>query len=200
MKKICLYLTFIVAFVMIAGSFVCYAEEATETAVEGAGWFEQIYAEWESGYLKDIVSFGIDVAMFIILVIIKKANKNGLKDIAVNQKQESTAIVEKVNEVVTATNGLTSGTETHKAAVDSYATNTSSTIERIELRNKEKIDSIEAKIDTCVEAMQSFAAMMQTTYASSSTIPQQTKNIINQRYVEVCSAFKKIKNGDQTKC
>ena len=47
------------------------------------------------------------------------------------------------------------------------------------------------ELASTMAAVKLLADMLQTTYANSTTIPMSTKNIIGQKYVEICDLMKK---------
>ena len=181
--------------------------EPTETPTEGdevsvVSFIDRIIEAWENGDINLVVSLAFDVAIIVFAYLAKKASKKNTVEVAsifgengaYTLKQNKT--VEAINLLVDAANDATKAVESEKEIVNAFKDTIMGVVNELKEIDLEKLENYGTQLESTRACIKLLAEMLQTTYANSTTISQPTKNIINQKYVDICNMLK-VESGDK---
>lgn len=181
-------------------------ETPTETPTEAptsheedtaASFLARIQEAWEKGEITDIINIAIKIAILIVLGIldkkIKKANLKTIGELASGNKTTVGAL----NTVADAANDVTKLLGGFGKEFENFKTEMAEQVENIANLDKEKLENYGKQLANCMAIQKLVAEMLQQVYANSTTIPMSTKNIIGQKYVEICDLMKKETTNEQ---
>ena len=170
----------------------------TETPAEGGNTLlTRLQEAWNNGDIMDIAVIAWGVVCSLFMFVLKNADKVNSLDIRADVNRNAKSTTEKMNELVTAHNTVTDTLKEIGDAFKSLRKETNEAIDAVKLSDDKQIQDLSAKIDACGNAVIAFASMMQTIYSNSKTIPQSTKDIVNEDYIKVIHAFKSTEGKDE---
>ena len=105
-----------------------------------------------------------------------------------------------VNDLITAANDVVNAVEGEggiKGMLDEFKANIEKQVADIASLDKEKLENYGKQLANCMATQKLVAEMLQQVYANSTTIPMSTKNIVGQKYVEICDLMKKETTNEQ---
>ena len=152
---------------------------------------------WDNGDIMDIVVIVWGVVCGAFMLMLNNADKVSTIAIRADLKNTSKSTTDKMNELVSAQNDVTKELKVLGDAFVKLRKDTNDAINSVKLSDDEQIQALSAKINACGDAVIAFASMMQTIYSNSKTIPQSTKDIINEDYIKVIHAFKSTEGKDE---
>ena len=161
---------------------------------EVASLLDRIQEAWEKGEIKTVVSLAFDVAILIVAFFLKKATGKSKTEVVTALQNSKDKTVCAVNDLITAANDVVNAVEGEggiKGMLDEFKANIEKQVADIASLDKEKLEGYGKELASTMAAVKLLADMLQTTYANSTTIPMSTKNIIGQKYVEICDLMKK---------
>lgn len=152
---------------------------------------------WGKGEITDLINIALKIAILIVLGIfdkkIKKANLKTIGELASGNKTTVGAL----NTVADAANDVTKLLGGFGKAFEKFQTEMAVQVENIANLDKEKLEQHGKKLKSTMAAVKLLSEMLQTVYANSTTIPMSTKNIIGQKYVEICDLMNKETTNEQ---
>lgn len=151
---------------------------------------------WESGDIMDIVVIVWGVVCAVFMLVLKNADKVSTIAIRADLKNTSKSTTEKMNELVSAQNDVTENLKALGYAFEKLYQDTNASIDAVKLSDDKQIQDLTAKINACGDAIIAFASMMQVVYSNSKTIPQSTKDIVNEDFLKVVHSFKSLQEGN----
>lgn len=184
-------------------------EEPTETPTETptspddaevVSLLDRIAEAWEKGEITTVMSLAIDVALLIFVAILKKSGGNNKVAMVSALKDTKDTTVKSVNDLIDAANNVVNAVEGDGGVIgiiNGFKNDVNLQIEEIKAIDKEKLEGYGKQLGDTMAAVKLLAEMLQTTYANSTTIPMSTKNIIGQKYVEICDLMKKETTNEQ---
>lgn len=161
---------------------------------EVASLLDRVQEAWEKGEIKTVVSLAFDVAILIVAFFLKKATGKSKTEVVTALQNSKDKTVCAVNDLITAANDVVNAVEGEggiKGMLDEFKANIEKQVADIASLDKEKLEGYGKELASTMAAVKLLADMLQTTYANSTTIPMSTKNIIGQKYVEICDLMKK---------
>lgn len=167
---------------------------------EVASFIARIQEAWEKGEITTVISLAIDAALLIFVAILKKSGGKNKVEMVTALKNTKDTTVKSVNDLITAANDVVKAVEGDggmKSIINGFKDDVNRQIEEIKQIDKDKLDGYGKELESTMAAVKLLAEMLQTTYANSTTIPMSTKNIIGQKYVEICDLMKKETTNEQ---
>ena len=164
---------------------------------EVASLLDRIQEAWEKGEIKTVVSLAFDVAILIVAFFLKKATGKSKTAMVSALKDTKDVTVGSVNNLIDAANNVVKAVEGEggmKSIIKGFKDDVNRQIEEIKQIDKDKLEGYGKELESTMAAVKLLADMLQTTYANSTTIPMSTKNIIGQKYVEICDIVKHEEN------
>ena len=161
---------------------------------EVASLVDRIQEAWEKGEIKTVISLAFDVAILIVAFFLKKATGKSKTEVVTALQNSKDKTVCAVNDLITAANDVVNAVEGEggmKSIIKGFKDDVNRQIEEIKQIDKDKLEGYGKELESTMAAVKLLADMLQTTYANSTTIPMSTKNIIGQKYVEICDLMKK---------
>ena len=156
-------------------------------------FINRITEAWENREISTIINIAFDAALFVLCVILKKSGgKNKVEMVAALQNSKDKT-VGAVNELIEAANDVVDAVEGEggvKGILEDFKTAVDAQIEAIKNLDKQNLEEYGKDLAKSMSAIKLLAEMMQTTYANSTTISMPTKNMITQKYVEICDIMK----------
>ena len=184
-------------------------EEPTETPTEAptsqedadvVSLLDRIVEAWENGEITNVISLAFDAALLIFVAILKKSGgKNKIEMVAAVKNTKDTTVTA-VNDLISAANDVVNAVEGDGGVIgiiNGFKEDVNSQIEEIKKIDKEKLEGYGKELESTMAAVKLLSEMLQTVYANSTTIPMSTKNIIGQKYVEICDLMKKETTNEQ---
>lgn len=184
-------------------------EEPTETPTEAptsqedaevVSLLDRIVEAWENGEITNVISLAFDAALLIFVAILKKSGgKNKIEMVAAVKNTKDTTVTA-VNDLISAANDVVKAVEGDGGVIgiiNGFKEDVNSQIEEIKKIDKEKLEGYGKELESTMAAVKLLSEMLQTVYANSTTIPMSTKNIIGQKYVEICDLMKKETTNEQ---
>lgn len=184
-------------------------EEPTETATEAptsqedaevVSLLDRIVEAWENGEITNVISLAFDAALLIFVAILKKSGgKNKIEMVAAVKNTKDTTVTA-VNDLISAANEVVNAIEGDggvKGIINGFKDDVNHQIEEIKKIDKEKLEGYGKELESTMAAVKLLSEMLQTVYANSTTIPMSTKNIVGQKYVEICDLMKKETANEQ---
>lgn len=159
---------------------------------------DRIVEAWERGEIGTVVSLAFDAALLVLCFILKKSGGKNKIEMVTALKNTKDTTVKSVNDLITAANDVVKAVEGEdgiKGIVQGFKDDVNKQIEEIKAIDKEKLEGFGEELKNAMAATKLLAEMVQTTYANSTTIPMPIKNMISQKYVEICNL---MKNEDTT--
>ena len=160
----------------------------------------RIQEAWEKGEITTVISLAFDAALLIFVAILKKSGGKNKVEMVTALKNTKDTTVKSVNDLITAANDVVKAVEGDggiKSIIDGFKDDVNRQIEEIKQIDKDKLEGYGKELESTMAAVKLLAEMLQTTYANSTTIPMSTKNIIGQKYVEICDLMKKETTNEQ---
>ena len=167
---------------------------------EVASFIARIQEAWEKGEITTVISLAFDAALLIFVAILKKSGGKNKVEMVTALKNTKDTTVKSVNDLITAANDVVKAVEGDggmKSIINGFKDDVNRQIEEIKQIDKDKLDGYGKELESTMAAVKLLAEMLQTTYANSTTIPMSTKNIIGQKYVEICDLMKKETTNEQ---
>jgi hypothetical protein len=167
---------------------------------EVASLLDRLYEAWEKGEIATVISLAFDAALLIFVAILKKSGGKNKVEMVTALKNTKDTTVKSVNDLITAANDVVKAVEGDggmKSIINGFKDDVNRQIEEIKQIDKDKLDGYGKELESTMAAVKLLAEMLQTTYANSTTIPMSTKNIIGQKYVEICDLMKKETTNEQ---
>ena len=184
-------------------------EEPTETPTEAptsqedaevVSLLDRIVEAWENGEITNVISLAFDAALLIFVAILKKSGgKNKIEMVAAVKNTKDTTVTA-VNDLISAANDVVKAVEGDGGVIgiiNGFKEDVNHQIEEIKKIDKEKLEGYGKELESTMAAVKLLSEMLQTVYANSTTIPMSTKNIIGQKYVEICDLMKKETTNEQ---
>ncbi len=184
-------------------------ETPTETPTEAptspeetevASFIARIQEAWEKGEITTVISLAFDAALLIIVAILKKSGGKNKVAMVSALKDTKDTTVKSVNDLIDAANNVVKAVEGDGGVIgiiNGFKDDVNRQIEEIKQIDKDKLEGYGKELESTMAAVKLLAEMLQTTYANSTTIPMSTKNIIGQKYVEICDLMKKETTNEQ---
>lgn len=170
-------------------------EEDTEVSL-----LTRIQEAWEKGEISTVISLAFDAALLIFVSILKKSGGKNKVEMVTALKNTKDTTVKSVNDLIAAANDVVKAVEGDggmKSIINGFKDDVNRQIEEIKQIDKDKLEGYGKELESTMAAVKLLAEMLQTTYANSTTIPMSTKNIIGQKYVEICDLMKKETTNEQ---
>lgn len=167
---------------------------------EAVSLLNRIQEAWEKGEITTVISLAFDAALLIFVAILKKSGGKNKVEMVTALKNTKDTTVKSVNDLITAANDVVKAVEGDggmKSIINGFKDDVNRQIEEIKQIDKDKLDGYGKELASTMAAVKLLAEMLQTTYANSTTIPMSTKNIIGQKYVEICDLMKKETTNEQ---
>ena len=164
---------------------------------EVASLVDRIQEAWEKGEIKTVVSLAFDVAILIVAFFLKKATGKSKTEVVTALQNSKDKTVCAVNDLITAANDVVNAVEGEggiKGMLDEFKANIEKQVADIASLDKEKLENYGKQLANCMATQKLVAEMLQQVYANSTTIPMSTKNIVGQKYVEICDIVKHEEN------
>lgn len=155
---------------------------------------DRIVEAWEKGEIGTVVSLAFDAALLVLCFILKKSGGKNKIEMVTALKNTKDTTVKSVNDLITAANDVVKAVEGEdgiKGIVQGFKDDVNKQIEEIKAIDKEKLEGFGEELKNAMAATKLLAEMVQTTYANSTTIPMPIKNMISQKYVEICNLMNK---------
>lgn len=184
-------------------------ETPTETPTEAptspeedtvASLLTRMQEAWEKGEITTVISLAFDAALLIFVAILKKSGGKNKVEMVTALKNTKDTTVKSVNDLITAANDVVKAVEGEGGVIgiiNGFKDDVNRQIEEIKQIDKDKLEGYGKELESTMAAVKLLAEMLQTTYANSTTIPMSTKNIIGQKYVEICDLMKKETTNEQ---
>lgn len=167
---------------------------------EAVSLLNRIQEAWEKGEITTVISLAFDAALLIFVAILKKSGGKNKVEMVTALKNTKDTTVKSVNDLITAANDVVKAVEGDggmKSIINGFKDDVNRQIEEIKQIDKDKLEGYGKELASTMAAVKLLAEMLQTTYANSTTIPMSTKNIIGQKYVEICDLMKKETTNEQ---
>ena len=173
-------------------------EDTAETATEAPTSHEEqevvtlldrILEAWEKGEISTVISLAFDVALIVFAFVMKKASKKNTGKLVGAVATGQTTTVTAMNNLIGAANDVVNAVEGEgglKGIVEKFQEGINEQIEEIKKIDKEKLEGYGKDLTNCMASVKLLAEMLQTVYANSTTISMPTKNMIAEKYVEIC--------------
>ncbi len=166
---------------------------------------DRIAESWEKGEISTVIGLALDFAIIIFVYIAKKASKKSTLEVtgifaengAYTNGQKTT--VKAVNNLIDAANDVVNAVEGDgglKGIVEKFQKGIEAEVAKIKKLDKEKLEEYGKQLGDTMAAVKLLSEMLQTVYANSTTIPMPVKNMIGQKYVEICDLMKHEENAD----
>jgi hypothetical protein len=165
-----------------------------------ASFLTRIQEAWEKGEIATVINLAFDAALLIFVAILKKSGGKNKVEMVTALKNTKDTTVKSVNDLITAANDVVNAVEGDggmKSIINGFKDDVNRQIEEIKQIDKDKLEGYGKELESTMAAVKLLAEMLQTTYANSTTIPMSTKNIIGQKYVEICDLMKKETTNEQ---
>lgn len=166
---------------------------------EVASLVDRIQEAWEKGEIKTVVSLAFDVAILIVAFFLKKATGKSKTAMVDALKDTKDVTVGSVNNLIDAANNVIKAVDGEggiKGMLDDFKANIEKQVADIASLDKEKLENYGKQLANCMATQKLVAEMLQQVYANSTTIPMSTKNIVGQKYVEICEIVKQEENAN----
>lgn len=166
---------------------------------EVASLVDRIKEAWEKGEIKTVISLAFDVAILIVAFFLKKATGKSKTAMVDALKDTKDVTVGSVNNLIDAANNVIKAVEGEggiKGMLDDFKANIEKQVADIASLDKEKLENYGKQLANCMATQKLVAEMLQQVYANSTTIPMSTKNIVGQKYVEICEIVKQEENAN----
>ncbi len=168
-------------------------------------WLDRIAEAWEKGEITTVISLALNFATIILIQILKKASKKSTLEVtgifaengAYTNGQKTT--VKAVNNLIEAANDVVNAVEGEgglKGIVENFQKGIEEEVANIKKLDKEKLESYGKQLGDTMAAVKLLSEMLQTVYANSTTIPMPVKNMIGQKYVEICDLMNHEEKAD----
>jgi hypothetical protein len=167
---------------------------------EAVSLLTRIQEAWEKGEITNVISLAFDAALIIFVSILKKSGGKNKVEMVAALKNTKDTTVKSVNDLIEAANNVVKAVEGEggmKSIINGFKNDVNRQIEEIKEIDKDKLEGYGKELESTMAAVKLLADMLQTTYANSTTIPMSTKNIIGQKYVEICDLMKKETTNEQ---
>ena len=182
-------------------------EEITQpTTEEDNELLKQLLARlieaWENGELSLVISLAFDVAIIIFAYLAKRASKKSTMDIANIFSEEGSYSIKQnktikaINDLIASANEATAAVAGEKAIVEKFQEKVEQEIDAIKQLDKEKLAEYGVQLESCMASVKLMAEMLQIVYSNSSTISMPVKNMISEKYVDICQAMKTNGGGE----
>lgn len=170
------------------------AKTATEAPTipeeqEVVTFLDRILEAWENGEISTVISLAFDVALIVFAFVMKKASKKNTGKLVGAVATGQTTTVTAMNNLIGAANDVVNAVEGEgglKGIVEKFQEGINEQIEEIKKIDKEKLEGYGKDLTNCMASVKLLAEMLQTVYANSTTISMPTKNMIAEKYVEIC--------------
>lgn len=187
------------------------AEDVTETPTEAptepptspddgdaVTFINRIVEAWEKGEIGTVITLALNAATIIFISFLKKSGgKNNLAMIAA-VKNSNDATVGAVNKLIDAANNVVNAVEGKdgvKGLIEQFKADVEKQVDNIAKLDKEKLEQYGKQLADCMATQKLLAEMLQTVYANSTTISMPTKNMIAEKYLEICHKLEGENNG-----
>lgn len=164
-------------------------EPTTEDEEPTAATLQDRLAEaWEKGDISAVLTIAFDVAIIILALVAKNASKKSAADVVSIFSEDGTYTKEqKVS--VQAINALIDATNMVTGAFETFAKEMLDKMESLDGMEKEKLQAQQEQINACCKSVKCIGEMLNTTYSNSTTIPLPVKNLVAQKYIELCNTI-----------
>lgn len=178
-------------------------EEPTEPTTspddgDAVTFINRIVEAWEKGEIGTVITLALNAATIIFISVLKKSGgKNNLALIA-TLKNSKDATVGAVNELIDAANNVVKAVEGEdgvKGMIEQFKSDVEKQVDNIAKLDKEKLEQYGKQLADCMATQRLLAEMLQTVYANSTTISMPTKNMIAEKYLEICHKLEGENNG-----
>ena len=159
---------------------------------------DRIKEAFKNGDIGTVINLAFDVALLIVCFILKKSSGKTKVEMVQAVKGSKDVTVAAVNDLITATNDLSNalaGDGGIKGIIEDFKANIEGEIKEIKELDKEKLEGYGKELANSMAATKLLAEILQTVYANSTTIPMPVKNMINEKYVEICHKLEGENNG-----
>lgn len=167
---------------------------------EAASLLDRIVEAWENGEITNVISLAFDAALLIFVAILKKSGgKNKIEMVAAVKNTKDTTVTA-VNDLISAANDVVKAVEGDGGVIgiiNGFKEDVTSQIEEIKKIDKEKLEGYGKELKSTMAAVKLLSEMLQTVYANSTTISMPTKNMVAEKYVEICDLMKKETTNEQ---
>lgn len=140
---------------------------------------------WENGTVVDaaVILWGaINTIALLIANHSGKVSSDKLKNtMRINTKTSN----DKTDELVNATNTMETSITGLSQNVERILPQLQQELQSAQAFDAKQIELLRQSADRCVAAVGVFAEMMQTIYSGSKTLPQPTKNLVNEKYLKI---------------
>ena len=127
-------------------------------------------------------------AIIILALVAKNASKKSASDVVSIFAEDGTYTKEqKVS--VQAINSLIDATNMVMGAFETFAKEMREKMENLDGMEKEKLQAQQEQINACCKSVKCIGEMLNTTYSNSATIPLPVKNLVAQKYIELCNVI-----------
>jgi hypothetical protein len=161
---------------------------------------DRIVEAWENGEIANVISLAFDAALLIFVAILKKSGgKNKIEMVAAVKNTKDTTVTA-VNDLISAANDVVNAVEGDGGVIsiiNGFKEDVTSQIEEIKKIDKEKLEGYGKELKSTMAAVKLLSEMLQTVYANSTTISMPTKNMVAEKYVEICDLMKKETTNEQ---
>lgn len=167
---------------------------------EVVSWLDRIVEALENGEITNVISLAFDAALLIFVAILKKSGgKNKIEMVAAVKNTKDTTVTA-VNDLISAANDVVEAVEGDGGVIgiiNGFKEDVTSQIEEIKKIDKEKLEGYGKELKNTMAAVKLLSEMLQTVYANSTTISMPTKNMVAEKYVEICDLMKKETTNEQ---
>lgn len=160
---------------------------------EAVSLLDRIVEAWENGEITSIASLAFDAVLLVFVAILKKSGGKNKVEMVTALKSTKDTTVKSVNDLINAANDVVNAVEGEGGVIgiiNGFKTDVNAQIEEIKNIDKEKLQEYGKQLANTMAAVKLLAEMIQTTYANSNTISMPTKNLIAEKYVELCNITK----------
>ena len=167
---------------------------------EAVSFLDRLVEALEKGEITSIASLAFDAVLLVFIAILKKSGGKNKVEMVTALKNSKDTTVTAVNDLITAANDVVNAVEGEGGVIgiiNGFKDDVNRQIEEIKQIDKDKLDGYGKELANTMAAVKLLAEMLQTTYSNSTTIPMSTKNIIGQKYVEICDLMKKETTNEQ---
>lgn len=156
---------------------------------DAASLLARIQEALEKGEISTVINLAFDIVMIIVLAILKKSGGKNKVEMVTALKNSKDTTVGAVNDLIVAANDVINAVEGEggiKTIIEDFKQSTQAQIDEIKAQDKEKLEGYGVELANTMASVKLLAEMLQTVYANSTTIPQSTKNMIGDKYLEIC--------------
>lgn len=149
---------------------------------------DRLAEAWENGDISAVLTIAFDVAIIILALVAKNASKKSAADVVSifskdgTYTKEQKVSVQAINSLIDATNMVTGAFET-------FTKEMREKMESLDGMEKEKLQAQQEQINACCKSVKCIGEMLNTTYSNSATIPLPVKNLVAQKYIELCNVI-----------